>query len=46
MKKFKITLNKFYKGSTRNQVRYVNCKNIEEAILVIGMDRLLNVEEV
>ena len=46
MKKFKITLNKFYKGSTRNQVRYVNCKSIKDAILVIGTNRVLEVEEV
>ena len=46
MKKFKVTLEKKYKGTDRNQIRYINLKHIKEFINFYNIDDVVKVEEV
>ena len=46
MKKFKITLEKKYKGTNRNQVRYINLKNIKEFVKFYDIKDIVKVEEI
>ena len=46
MKKFKVTLVKKYKGTNKNQIRYINLKHIKEFINFYNIDDILKIEEV
>jgi len=47
MKTFKVTLEKKYKNTNKNQIRYVSgVSHIKEVLLRIGLDNLVKVEEV
>jgi len=46
MKKFKVTLTKKYKGTDRNQIRYINLKHIKEFINFYNIKDVIKLEEV
>jgi len=46
MKKFKVTLEKKYKGTERNQIRYINLKHIKEFINFYNIEDIIKIEEV
>jgi hypothetical protein len=46
MRKFKITLEKKYKGTERNQIRYINLKHIKEFINFYNIEDIIKIEEV
>ena len=46
MKKFKVTMEKKYKGTERNQIRYINLKHIREFINFFNIDDIIKIEEI
>lgn len=46
MKKFKVTLEKKYKGTDKSQIRYINLNNIKEFINFYNIDDIVKIEEV
>ena len=47
MKNYKITLEKKYKNTNKNQIRFVSGNiTIKEVLLRIGLDNLVKIEEV
>tara|TARA_R110000787_G_scaffold204451_1_gene314951 strand:- start:1668 stop:1808 length:141 start_codon:yes stop_codon:yes gene_type:complete len=46
MKKFKVTLEKKYIGTDKNQIRYINLKHIKEFIKFYNIEDIVKIEEV